>query len=371
MTRTMTALALAALAGTATAQAPGDLLFISSFQDATADEINLLSASSGSVTNLVTFDPGTEDVERWGALTLGLNGEFFASNSPLPAQDPSTAEIVRIDGLLSGAPTLTNFSVSNPAQVVNGMAVDPFTGSLLVSNNPPSNPPVGTASEGLLAYDLANPSSNNLLVAADAAGPTPRFQAFGGGLTPGSNQGEFFFGTLNGGVETDPNAVNGQASTIGRLTLNDAGDPTNNTADLIFDGSTAFTGLDEVLSQLRGIDQLPNGNLVVAELNTQTIYEIALDGNGDFAGITELYSQAGTDLAPQGVIYNEFTGQLNFIERNRTTGLDEILAINLDGSGLEVLGSGLLRTGSLIAIPAPASAALLGLGGLAAARRRR
>ena len=47
------------------------------------------------------------------------------------------------------------------------------------------------------------------------------------------------------------------------------------------------------------------------------------------------------------------------------------LVTNLDGTGFEVLGTGLLRTGSLIAVPAPASAGLLGLAGLAAARRRR
>ena len=51
--------------------------------------------------------------------------------------------------------------------------------------------------------------------------------------------------------------------------------------------------------------------------------------------------------------------------------MQDIVEVNLDGTGRTILASGLDQINSLVAIPAPASAALLGLGGLATVRRRR
>ncbi|MEM9166963.1 MAG: PEP-CTERM sorting domain-containing protein [Planctomycetota bacterium] len=375
MTRALSVAALLAFAGSVSAQ---DLLFVSDFTDGSADEVNLLNVGNGTVDNLITFSPGGQDTQRYGGLSLGLNGfngEFYIHNSPTPAQDPTVAEVFRIDGLLSGAPTVSSFiSNDNSVQNVTGMAVDPFTNQLLISNNPPSTPSLPN-SEGLLGYDLSNTANNSLLLPQDSSSPRPRFEAFGGGLVAGQNQGEFFFGTVNGGAEFDPNLNPGdtrQASTIGRIQFNDAGDPTNNSSELIFDGSPSFTGLTETLSLIRGIDVLPNGNLVFAEVRSNSIWELALDSNGDFAGLTRLLDLTGTpaDEFPQRVIYNQFTGGLNFSVRDRSTGLDSIFASDIDGSNPVELISG-VRAGSLIAIPAPGSLALLGLGGLAAARRRR
>lgn len=373
MTRSLAALSLACVAGAATAQAPGDLLIVSN-QFTGNDQLNFFDFSAGSVSTLVDFSPaGGDDVARFSRITQGPSGEFYVGNGPLPTLEPSTATISRIDDVF-GTPSVSTFASSNPLQNPTGLVYDPFTNSLLVSNNPGSNQAIPGGLEGLIAYDINN-SANNAIVLPEPpvpATPRPRLQAFSN-IIAGQNAGEFYLSSLNGGVqrdETQPDGTRREPSVIARVQFNDAGDASNNSSNIIFDGSTTFTGLSTILSLIRGIDQLPNGNLVFAEEVSQSVWEVVLDTNGDFAGLNQLVDLSGSGVVPQSLIYNPFTNTINYSERDTTTLLDTLVQVNLDGSGRTVLATD-LRISGLFAVPAPGAAGLLGLAGLAAARRRR
>jgi hypothetical protein len=374
MVRSLTAAALLSLAGSTVAQAPGDLLIVSGVINGT-DQLNFFDYSGSSISTLVNFNPsGNDTVARFAHITQGPSGEFYVGNGPLPTQEPSTATISRIDGAFSGLPTVSIFTSSNPLQNPTGLAYDPFTGSLLVPNNPGSGQAIPPGLEGLLAYDITN-SANNVLALPEPpvpATPRPRLQAFGG-ITAGQNPGEFYQVGVNGGLtrdESQPDGTTREPSVIARVQFNDASDPLNNTDEIIFDGSTTFTGLPTIISLIRGIAQLPSGNLVFADETTRSIWEVVLDGSGDFAGINQLVDLSATTTVPQALIYNPFTNKINYSERDTNTLLDDLIEIDLDGTGRNVLATD-IRISGLFAVPAPASAALLGLGGLAAFRRRR
>lgn len=373
MTRTLSTVLLAAFAGSTMAQAPGDLLIVSGNFTGN-DQLNFFDFSAGNVSNLVNFGPaGGDDVARFSRIAQGPSGEFYVGNGPLPTQEPSTATITRIDDVF-GTPTTSTFASSNPLQNPTGIVYDPFTNNLLVANNPGSNQAIPGGLEGLYAYDI-NDGSNNQIVLPEPpvpASPRPRLQAFSN-IIAGQNPGEFFQASLNGGLNRDeaqPDGTRREPSVISRVQFNNASDATDNTDTVIFDGSTTFTGLSTILSLVRGVAQLPNGNLVIAEEVSQSIWEIALDGSGNYAGITQLVDLTGTDTVPQSLIYNPFTNTLNYSERDTTTLLDSLVQVELDGTGRNVLATD-LRISGLFAVPAPGSLALLGLGGLAVARRRR
>ncbi|MEL6496906.1 MAG: hypothetical protein AAF937_04595 [Planctomycetota bacterium] len=378
MTRIASIAAVLAFAGSASAQfAPGSLLFISDDRDGGADSVNALDYNSLSVTNLFNFAAGGQDVARHGGLAQGPDGEFYVGNSPLPNLDPSTASLERLDGLFSGAPVQST-AVSAPSlQNTTGVIYDSFTDSLLVLNNPGSAFPVPREFEGLQSYDRATGAYDGLVVPEDFA--MPGIGAVGGGLVAaGSNPGEYFFGSINGGVGFDPTLPGDgsrTASVIARTQLNDPANPLDDTTEVLVDLTPADSGADEFLGLLRGLAVLPNGNIAFLEGNSSRIWEVVLDGNGDFDSLNIIFDGdgiAGDDRAlGSGIIYNQFTDKLNYIENTDTLGVFNIVEINTDGTGRTILASGLTNVNSLVAIPAPASAALLGLGGLAAARRRR
>ncbi len=377
MTRIASLAAIVAFAGSATAQfAPGSLLFTSDNRTGGSDTVNALDYSSLNIDQLLAFPAGDQTTSAFGGLTPGPNGEFYIANSPNPTVVPSTAELFRIDGLFSGAPSTSLFSDNDAFQRSGGVTYDPFTDSLLVLNNPGSDPALPTDTEGMLSFDRATGAYDGLVVGQNLGDPAPRIQATGGGIVPtGRNAGEYYFGSLNGGVAVDPSQGTGgraNASAIARTQLNDPANPLDDTTDILIDLSPSVTGQSEFISLIRGMDVLPSGNLIIADLNSASIWEIAIDGNGDYAGITRLLDLEPEGRVPGDIIYNPFTNKINYVEFTDGDPFTmDIVEINLDGTGAVDLATGLTGVGSLIAIPAPASAALLGLGGLAAVRRRR
>ncbi|MEO0631508.1 MAG: PEP-CTERM sorting domain-containing protein, partial [Planctomycetota bacterium] len=203
--------------------------------------------------------------------------------------------------------------------------------------------------------------------------------AVGGGFVPtGRAAGQYYFGSQNGGVDMDPSLPNDGsqiAAAIARVQLNDPADPLDDTTDILVDLSDSVTGAGTNLGLLVGMDVLPNGNIVFLENNSFNIWEVALDANGDFDSLNVLFDGSAIARSSRslgsGIIYNPFTDKLNYIEFTGVAGVQDIVEINLDGTGRTILASGLSQINSLVAIPAPASVALLGLGGLAAIRRRR
>ncbi|MEO1584598.1 MAG: hypothetical protein AAFR96_08505 [Planctomycetota bacterium] len=373
---TTTAAALLTVAGSASAQfAPGSLLYISNSRTAGGtDTINALDYSSLNSSLLYTFAPDTQNNNSRGGLDRGPNGEFYVGSTNRPPVDPSTTSIARIDDLF-GTPTETQFAMNPELQSVNGIEYDAFTDSVLVLNNPGSNGVIPRQFEGLQSYDRASGAFQGVPV-PDNGQP---ISGLGGGFVPTNRApGQYYFGSQTGGLGFDGSLpTNGSQSSavIARVTFDDPGNPLSNTTETVIDLAPANTGA-EFLGLLAGMTVLPNGNIVFLENNSFNIWEVVLDANGDFQSLEVLFD--GSDVARserslgRTIIYNEFTNKLNYTEfvQDGTT-LQDIVEINLDGTGRRVLASSLSDVGSLVAIPAPASAALLGLGGLAAIRRRR
>ncbi len=379
-------LALAGLAASASAQMPGDILFATNDRAGGSDTIQLLDYGSLTPSTLVTFAPAPISAHRLiGGIARDSSGAFYFSNSPTPEQNPSTANIYQVTDMFNpGLRTVNNFFNSDPIQAVEGMAYDAVTNNVLMTNNPGSASTLPLRLEGVLGLDVANPVSVTVVVPEPPfSDPRPRPNAFNTIVGDRLRGGNFYVGTVNGGIQDNPNVPPGQdreASVIHRLVMNNPGDPTDVTFSPVIDLSTSFTGLPDTLSRIRGVASADNGDIYIVEETTRSLYEIDLDGNGDFVSIskildldTELDSaNTGILYQPFGVIFNQFTGKLNYVERNFTSGNFEgrIVEVNLDGTGRNVLLNNVDAT-ALYAVPAPSTLALIGLGGLAAARRRR
>ena len=384
--KTTILLALAGLASAASAQMPGDILFTTNDENGGSDTVGLLDYGSLTASTLVTFAPASDAEHRLiGGLTRGPNGEFYFGNSPRPVLDPSTASIYRVTDMFNpGLRTVSTYLNSDPVQSVEGIEYDPTTNNLLWANNPGSNFNLSMREEGILGSNLNTPT--NVTVVVDEplfTDPRPRDNAYNIVRADAIRPGNYYINSINGGVDDDLTLGPGQdreAGRINRLVMNNPGDPSDVTYTNVIDLSASVTGLSRSLTFVRGIASAPNGDLYIVEERTRSVYEIDLDANGDYVSISKILDldtqhdsgNTGIRYQPFGVIYNEFTGKLNYIERNIDSGNFEgrIVEINLDGSGHTVLLANVDATG-LYAVPAPATFALLGLGGLAAARRRR
>lgn len=374
------------LAATASGQAPGDILFATNDRSGGSDTIQLLSVGTLTPSTLVTFAPAADSVHRLiGGIARDASGAFYFANSPTPTSNPSTANLYQVTNIFNpGLRATNNFFNSDPVQHVEGMAYDSVTNNVLFANNPGSAETLPLRLEGILGVNVANPVGVSVVVPEPPfTDPRPRPNAFNTLVGDRLRVGNFYTNSVNGGIEDDLSLSPGadrEASVIHRIVMNNPVDPTDVTFTPVVDLSTAFTGLPRVLSRVRGVASADNGNLYIAEERTRSLYEVVLDGNGDYVSISQILdldaeldsANTGVEFQPFSVIFNEFTGKLNYIERNISSGNFEgrIVEVNLDGTGRTVLLDNVDAT-ALFAVPAPSALALIGLGGLAAARRRR
>lgn len=384
--KTTLMMAAAGFAATASAQMPGDILFTTNDRFGGSDTIQLLDYAGLSSSTLVTFGPAADNSHRLiGGIAEDSSGAFYFANSPTPTSNPSTANLYQVTNIFNpGLRTVNNFFNSDPVQLVEGMAYDSVTNNVLMTNNPGSAETLPLRQEGILGINVANPVSVTVVVPEPSFfGPRPRSNAFnvinGDRLRPGN----FYVSAVNGGIEDDltlPPSADREASLISRLVMNDPSDPTDVTFTTVVDLSASLTGLPRTLSLVRGVASADDGDIYIAEERTRSLYHVDLDANGDFVSISNILdldavldsANTGVEYQPFSVIYNEYTNKLNYIERNISSGNFEgrIVEVNLDGTGRTVLLDNVDAT-TLYAVPAPATLALVGLGGLAAARRRR
>ncbi len=379
-------MALAGLAATASAQMPGDILFATNDRAGGSDTIQLLDYGSLTPSTLVTFAPAPTSVHRLiGGIAEDSNGNYYFANSPTPEQNPSTAVVYQVTDMFNpGSRAVNSIFTSDPIQAVEGMAYDAVTNNVLMTNNPGSAATLPLRLEGVLGLDVSNPASVTVVVPEPPfTDPRPRPNAFNTIVGDRLRGGNFYVGSVNGGVDDDPNIPPGgdrEASVIHRLVMNNPTDPTDVSFGSVIDLSASVTGLNDTLSRVRGIASADNGNIYITEENTRSLYEVQLDGNGDYVSISKILDldseldsgNTGVFFQPFAVIYNQYTSKLNYVERNFSSGNFEgrIVEVNLDGTGRNVLLDNVDVT-ALYAVPAPATLALVGLGGLAAARRRR
>ncbi len=340
----------AGVACTAQAQSNGDLVFSDEFSS------SVYHLPIGGSPNLLFNVPGG----RLAGITRNGNDWFFA-DGPFPVQVPSNSRILRATNLFSGAPIVTTLASSGDIQNPIGIRYHSASNNIIGVMNPS-----GTSYEGLLGINATTGATTPLFQEPNpATEPSPRYNA-GAYIVQDLNRANRFLVTnFNGGIDRpNPAADLGVASTLHAFTITGG---LATTHDYIYDFSSSNTGLPQTLFDVRGI-AINGNNVYVSDLSRGEIYRLTLDGTGAVSGIALLAS--GFDN-PESLIYNPFTNKLIVDE---VGGLDparaRISQINPDGSGYQVLAMGFHARGFEI-VPAPGAMFLLGLGGLAATRRRR
>ncbi|MCL4740704.1 MAG: PEP-CTERM sorting domain-containing protein [Phycisphaerales bacterium] len=352
--KTMRIAVLAALAGGVTGAASGQNILITEHNTQTVYKLNIYS---NVITPLITY--GDPDV-RLAGIERGPGGAFYVANGPLPVQDPSTATIFKIKGLLGGAPVSSVFAQNDPLQNPIGLRYHAPSNNLLAINNPPENDLTQPAFDGILGYDLGNGSVTQVFEQPPTNDPPPAYRQGARMIVDPSGAGDYIATSLNGGAYDGGSGDINKGSTLWRVNVDGS---LNGTVSLLVDLSN--TSIGTPLTFVRGVAAGPSGELYITDLSTDTLYRIDLDGGGNFSSISSVVS-IGQGSGMLDVIYHPLANKLYF----STSNSDELYSVNLDGSGLSLIASN-FEARNFYLVPAPGSLALLGLGSLVAMRRRR
>jgi len=349
-------LVVTTLAGSAYAGL-GDIVFTDEF----TDSVMLLADPGGAntVSNLYTFTGVGADF-RPGDIIALPGGDYIVANNPLPVLDPSTASIERVTDLF-GSPSHWTVTSSDPVQYPLRMQYDSGIGQVIAVNNPGSDFNLPNRFEGILGVDPDTGTVSELYSnPIPPQDPRPRYQA-GSGMWPDPFSGLYFHMSNNGGeyFTGDPGDEN-QGSQIYMF------DPVAGTVDLAIDLSFVIPGTP--ITRPGGIVALPGDtpgwrDVYLADLETDSIYKIRFDDNLDYVDISVVLDGLEN---PSSLDFNPFTNKLVWASPLE----DRIEQANLDGTGWEILATGIKARGFEF-IPAPSTIALLGLGGLISSRRRR
>lgn len=301
------------------------------------------------------------DVTNPGAFLAGIVqvGSSFYFNDGAANFDPTlTSGLFRLDDAF-GTPSITPIATGLPIENPIGLQWDAGLNNFITVNNPFS--PGSGSVDGVLGITPGGTVST--VFTEDLSLPRPRYQA--GARLAQESSGSYLIPSLNGSAAVVGTGELGNGSALFRL---DVDGSLSGTANLVVDlADTSVTGLADPLLDTAGIAINPNTGLVyLTDRNAGAIYEMTLDGTGAFDSIRVLIDGL---TEPEEIQYDPFNDRLVFDE-NFAGDLGRISQVELDGSGVTVLIDD-VDTRGIVIIPAPASLALLGLGGLAAARRRR
>ncbi|MEO1008977.1 MAG: PEP-CTERM sorting domain-containing protein [Planctomycetota bacterium] len=347
-THALTATIVAAAAATTTAQL-SDIVYTNE-RDATID--SFIGGSGGTLA--ASANPGA----RLAGIVL-VGGDFFFADGAANADPTLTSGFFRLSdpfGAATIAPVSTGLPIENPI----GVQWDAGRGNFITINNPVS--PGATSVDGILGITPGGTVST--IFEEDLSIPRPRYQG-AARLAPDPAGTGYLVPSPNGsGAVVGPGEL-GTASALFRIDIDGS---LSGSQSLIVDlGDTAVTGLADPLLDTAGVTVNPSTGLVyLTDRDAGAIYELTLDGAGAFDSIRVLVD--GLD-EPEEIQYDPFNDRLVFDE-NRGSDLGRISQVELDGTGLTLLVDDVDTRGIAI-VPAPATLALLGLGGLAAARRRR
>lgn len=345
-------LALATVAGVApmALAADGDIIFTDDYSH------SVYHLPIGGGPSLLFSQPSNA---RLAGITR-IGSDFYFADGPLGV---TGSRIIKAESLFSGSPVVSTFAINGDIQNPIGLTYHGASNSIIGVMNPPSGPP---KFDGLLAINASTTSTTRLFEEPDPfTTPSPRYNAGAYIVQDALRTNRFLVTNTNGGIDRpDPTQDNQVASTLHAFTI---GADLTTTQDFVYDFSKQETGLPNTLFEVRGI-AINGDEVYVSEYLRGEIYKLQLNPVGGVASIALIAS--GLDQ-PENMIYNPFTNKLIIdevgeLDPTRT----RISQINPDGSGYEVLANGFHARGFEI-VPAPGTLALLGLGGLAAARRRR
>jgi|GEM_PF-1953112 len=374
MTRiSMTAAAavLVAFSGVAAAQQAGDIVFTTQ----TGGVFWL--PQGGSAVQLAQIN---EPNVRLADLAFGPSGALFVNNGPQPVGDPSLSNIYRIQDPF-GAANVSVFASSGNIQNPIGLVYDRPTNNMIAVMNPGTNQPRPDPSFlGLLGVN-ATTGATAVVYQQQPAGTTFPYYNRGAYISAVPGQSGTYVSAAVQGSAFDYNGVPPQtrASSLHRFTMNGM----IATEELIVDlGDTSVTGFSRSIGRVTGVTAVDAQTMFISSVDYPggagtgigSIFRVDLDLNGDFLSVTDITTgnlPTGVNIFPEEIEYNKFTNTLFFADRiGNADGTASIYELNLDGTGLNSVYVGFGVRGIAI-IPTPAGVALLALGGLVAARRRR
>lgn len=357
-----------AIAGQALAQVNGDVVF-------TSQQANGIKVISGSVPGpATTLYSSPNSATLFAGITAAPDGNYYVADGRFPFPNLTDAGVVRISNLF-GVASASQLYAGTPVQNPLGLVWDNNTGQLITNSNPgsPPNPPT---TDGVYGVSLSGSLTTFFTEPNPIPGPRPTFHASHSIIKdprPGSN--DFLVSCVNGGSGINPSPTFGfdaESSTVWRLRWTGSTYTMDTTP--VVDLASSFTGFGQSFYNSRGMAAVPgSSSFYITDHEAGKINRVDMDVLGNFTGMTTILS--GLSF-PENVIYNPYTNKLVFGERASSladygamTG-SKISTVNLDGTGLTVLSTGDHARGFYI-VPAPGAAALLGIGGLLATRRRR
>lgn len=350
-------LALAGLAAGSSSAAVGNIIY-------TTGNMGIKYYNNGAISTLYSI-PGSAS-EGLGGIDRGPNGEFYVTAGQYPVDlGNNKSAIYRVDNLFGAAShsvVKQGFPLANPTTLKYN-----FNNNKLVTiNNPQSDYNPANPVRGILSVDAVTGATVTSFNQNNLAVPPQPFTANDIVNSPyAANQ---YFVACNNGGDSDFSFPDSSASTLWKFDYNPVTEISTPTLLVNF-ADTLATGLASKLSLVRTVEVKASTNEVFFVDALTGVYKAKLDGSGNWinGSVQLLVAQGAQFPRLGGAKWNPYTDKLVFTDE-ATKGFYQM---NTDGTGLETLAGPGEDVFGVYFVPAPSSMALVGLAGLAAARRRR
>ncbi len=381
MNRLTTLIAVTGLAATgAFAQNDGDILFTSHglqrSSGALPDYIGLIDIGALTSSNLYQV-PASDTTSRLSGIGRNGSGNYVFGNQPFPGI-PGAGSTFVVNNLFSGTGTRNNLSVGGMADSPQEFEYHGPSNSIIVLNNPAGNPPPTNPTDGVSAVNL-NTMANTQLFAEPLSGD-PRYNAGIDIVADPLRNNSYYVLTFNRGI--DGGSSDNAPSTLHRMTVNN--DLSSVSMDLIQDFSASIVGAANAVTKGTSIAVDADGDVLVTAnsgLAERKIVEVDIDGSGNSAGVS-LFADIGayqTALSLSGgaveeIEWDPYNNRWLLVEdKGGPNNPSRIMTLGADGSmgSYGVLFDGDFAIRDIQVVPTPGALAVLGLGALAATRRRR
>jgi hypothetical protein len=368
MRRAAASLALiAGIAGFAQAAAVGNIVYTSKVTDA------VMYYNNGTVSTLVSGFGAANDI-RLSEILRAPTGEYYVGNGPFPVNvNDNKSAIFRIDNVFAAAPVVTTvkqgFDMANPS----GMAWHSATRNVVYANNAQSE--YGNDSQvhrGVRAVQADTGTDVNSFKQIVPTSYPAVYTTNDVTKNPYGGANDYYLTCINGG-NADFSSSDASWSSLWSYSI-DPGTMLGTPSLLVNLGDTSVTGLSAPVTFARSSTIktstremfITNAALSIQNQSLNGILKVNLNPDGSFNSVSLLFQDMTNAPRPDAVEYNPFTDKVVFSDE--VTG--NIYQINPDGSGFELVTTNAGARGFYF-VPAPGSLALVGLAGLAAARRRR